>query len=51
MVSTIRLILTLRMAGCLVLSVDMGQMRPRKDCGALKEGEGFLSEIEWVPGC
>ena len=38
-------------AGYLVLAVGMGQIRPREDPGALRKGEGLLSEMEWVPWC
>ena len=35
--------------GCQFIAVRMGQMRPRKDHGASREGEGLLLEMEWVP--
>ena len=46
--STIRWTLTLGTAGCQVPAVGMGQMRPREDPGASREGKGLLSEMEWV---
>ena len=42
---------TLGTAGCQVPVVGMGQIRPRDYPVALREGEGLLSEIEWMSWC